>query len=252
MAKQKGVFELNGTIGGFNFYKRLGVPTVRKSGGGFNGKDIKTKDSMVRVRENGSEFGRLSKAKSLIRQAITPVMGSFTDGTLHARMMTMMHDVKTKDVTSARGERSFWKGLQDAEGQKIFRNFLFTPVQSVETIFGGLPSISAVGVCDFSGLALPNSAFKGSATALMVQYFVVDFLEACTKYKTTRSTPLLIEQTNLPSVIPPLNVANLGTEYNIRMFFLSVQFQQKSGGQFYDLKEQGMLGVRCLGMIGAT
>uniref|UniRef100_UPI00404A21B5 hypothetical protein n=1 Tax=Gelidibacter sp. TaxID=2018083 RepID=UPI00404A21B5 len=57
MAKQKGVFPMVGTIGGVNFYYLNGKPVARAAGGGFNEKAIKTKKSMQRVRENGSEFG---------------------------------------------------------------------------------------------------------------------------------------------------------------------------------------------------
>ena len=69
MAKQGGMFPLDGTLGGINFYKRKGKWVARRSGGGFNGKAIKTKDSMARVRENGSEFGITSRAKKLLRMA---------------------------------------------------------------------------------------------------------------------------------------------------------------------------------------
>ena len=50
-------------------------------------------------------------------------------------------------------------------------------------------------------------------------------------------------------VIPPLTVDNLSSDYSCRMVFLSVQFQQKSGEQFYNLNEQGMLGLRCLEVV---
>ena len=73
MASQKGIFPLEGTLGGVNFYYRKGKAVARKSGGGFNGMAIKTKDSMVRVRENGSEFGSVSKVKKMIRMSVEQV-----------------------------------------------------------------------------------------------------------------------------------------------------------------------------------
>jgi hypothetical protein len=250
MAKQTGLIEFEGTLGGINFYKRKGVPISRRSGGGFNGKDIKTKDSMVRVRENGSEFGRLSKAKSLIRRALWPVIGALKDGSLHGRMMTMMQLVKAKDLIAVRGQRSFWKGIEDPAAQIIFTEFLFTPSQSIESIFGGLPKVLEAGaVCDFSGLQVHSIAFKGAASAFVLQYFVVDFTTEEAQYKTKFSAPFLIEKSAIPEVIPPLTVDNLSSDYTCRMVFLSVQFQQKSGEQFYNLNEQGMLGLRCLGVV---
>lgn len=62
MAYQKGLIELEGTLGGLNFYIKKGKPMVRKSGGGFTAKAIKTKPSMVRVRESNNEFGQIGRA----------------------------------------------------------------------------------------------------------------------------------------------------------------------------------------------
>ena len=63
MATQKGIVSLVGTVGGVNFYFRKGKAVARKAGGGFSGKAIKTKASMMRVRENNSEFGHCSSVK---------------------------------------------------------------------------------------------------------------------------------------------------------------------------------------------
>ena len=52
MATQKGIISLTGTLGDINFYFRKGKAVARKAGGGFNGKAIKTKPSMVWIREN--------------------------------------------------------------------------------------------------------------------------------------------------------------------------------------------------------
>ena len=70
MAKQKGIIPLVGTIGGVNFYYLNGQPIARRAGGGFNGKAIKTKASMHRVRENASEFGHCSKVNKVFRHAL--------------------------------------------------------------------------------------------------------------------------------------------------------------------------------------
>lgn len=250
MAKYKGIVTLNGTIGGMNFYDRLGKPTARKSGGGFNGKDIKTKASMIRVRENGSEFGRVSKIKSLLRRAMTPFFGTMKDGTLHGRMMTMMQQVKAQDLTSGRGQRTFWKGLQTADGQRLLKDFLFTPAQAIALVFDGLPKVLNAGaVCDFSGLTLNSSSFKGVATAVDIQYFVVDFNEEGLGYEMKMSTKLFIEKSDIPEVLPSLSIENLSENPMYRMVFVHVQFQQKVNQQFYHLNEQGMLGIRCLEVV---
>ena len=73
MARQKGLFKVTGTLGNVNFYVVNGVGYARKAGGGFNGKAIKTKASMRRVRENASEFGHCSSVKKAFRIALLPI-----------------------------------------------------------------------------------------------------------------------------------------------------------------------------------
>ena len=72
MAQQKGIIPLVGTLGGINFYYLNGKAVARTAGGGFNGKAIKTKASMQRVRENVSEFGHCSEVNKAFRQALRP------------------------------------------------------------------------------------------------------------------------------------------------------------------------------------
>jgi len=62
MARQKGIVKLDGTLGGLNFYTRIGEPLARASGGGF------TTDSMKRsvlMRGNTSEMGLASTANKV-------------------------------------------------------------------------------------------------------------------------------------------------------------------------------------------
>ena len=106
MAKQKGLIQFEGTIGCINFYFRKGKAVARKSGGGFNVKAIKTKASMVRVRENGSEFGAASRAKKLLRLSIQESSLHSNDATSHIRMMTLVEDIKVYYLISQRGKRS--------------------------------------------------------------------------------------------------------------------------------------------------
>ena len=51
MATYRGIIFIKGTIGGINFYDRLGKPTLREGGGGFTREAIKNSPRMVRVRE---------------------------------------------------------------------------------------------------------------------------------------------------------------------------------------------------------
>jgi hypothetical protein len=127
MAKQKGVISLIGTLQNLNFYIRKGVPTVRSAGGGFNGNAIKTKPNMVRVRENASEFGMVSKAKKAFRLGLQPFLKDISDVTLHGWLMRLFQEIKCLDAVSVRGQRRFSLGLATAEGKQLLKSFLITP-----------------------------------------------------------------------------------------------------------------------------
>lgn len=127
MARQKGIIALKGTIGGLNFYQLNGTPVVRKAGGGFNGKTIKTSPTMQRVRENGSEFGHSSSANRVFRNAIL----SLTDGSpfanFHRHLMPLFAQLKSLDTLHIRGQRKVSEGLARVEGKRLFKKFAFTP-----------------------------------------------------------------------------------------------------------------------------
>lgn len=123
MAKVKGIFQITGTIDGLNFYTLNGKPIVRKSGGGFNGKAIKSKASMEKVRQNGTEFGRVSGWVKRFKIAIAPLLFSNRFSDLHSRLVSLFMKIKNADTTSERGMRDFVVGLQSVTGRQLITGF---------------------------------------------------------------------------------------------------------------------------------
>ena len=136
MARQKGIIELEGTIGGLNFYYRKGKPVVRKSGGGFNGKAIKTKASMVRVRENGSEFGMCMQAVKAFKAGLVPFLTQFKDGELHHRLVSLFTKIKSLDAVSERGKRTVGNGLNTQAGAALLQHYVLTAGKNMESLLG--------------------------------------------------------------------------------------------------------------------
>lgn len=247
MAKQKGIIQLEGTLGGINFYMRKGVAVARKSGGGFNGKAIKSKTSMVRVRENGSEFGAASRVKKLLRLSVQEYLRHSIDGTLHGRMMALVQEIKVCDLSSARGSRSVWTGLATSSGTQLLTNFLFTPKQDVFSLFDGIPVVSDFGGrCDFTGLQLNARAFKKSATHVVLTYFVVDYTTDTLEFVRYVAPELSVAKAELPVTLGAFEVPSLPPASSFRMAYLAVQFYQQGNGGLVVLKEQGMTGLRGL------
>ncbi len=124
MARQKGILKLSGTIGNINFYVVDGIGYAREAGGGFNGEAIRTKKSMARVRENGSEFGRSSAVKKKMLQAFHPFVSKRERG-FHNRCVGLFLKLKDLDTVSKRGQRRVEKGLATARGRLLFKGFPF-------------------------------------------------------------------------------------------------------------------------------
>ena len=148
MARQKGLFKVTGTLGGVNFYVVKGIGYARAAGGGFNGKAIKTKPSMVRVRENASEFGHCSSTKKAFRLALLPLFDPPKSSTLHRRMMGLFIGLKDLDGNSPRGERRVAQGVSTAKGKRLLKTFVFVPE------------------CQATGFVVPQSTFDWSYTDL--------------------------------------------------------------------------------------
>ena len=247
MARQKGIIKLEGTLDGLNFYNRLGEPLSRIAGGGFNSVAIKTKPSMSRVRENGSEFGITSRAKKLLRMATDLALLHIKDVSLHSRTMSMLQQVKVEDLHSARGSRSVWEGFKTAAGKKLLTDFLFAPKQDVLSLFTALPIVDLAGqTCTLPALVAPALLFKNGTTDLRLHYYVVDYDLADASFLMYSADPVFLSKELQLSLPASFEISDLPEAKGPRMAFLAVQYYQRQNGQLYELKEHCMAGVRCL------
>ncbi len=176
MARQKGLIKIVGTVGDLNYYITKGVAYARRAGGGFNGDAIKTKASMVRVRENASEFGHCSQVKKAFRMGLLPFLQGITGRSIHSRLMQLFLEIKALDAVSERGKRCVQEGLQTGKGKRLLRQFEFTPHHALlQTLIDQSPfdwATQALTVMDFY-----PKAFKApkTATHVGVTLGVLDF-----------------------------------------------------------------------------
>ncbi|PWA05255.1 hypothetical protein [Flavobacterium psychrotolerans] len=242
MATQKGLVLFEGTLGGINFYYRKGKAVARKAGGGFNGKAIKTKPSMIRVRENNSEFGHCSRIKKEIRMALFPFLMYYKEGTLHGRMMQLFQGIKNCDAISERGQRTVGKGISSPEGHKLFNDFKFTPkcfIASVVPMKASYNPVSCVySVADFN---INLVRFPKSATHLELQFGVLgtDFESIYTLFM----APVLIFEKGIEVAdftMTPTTLPDVGLH---RFAFVGVTFYQELNGIKYVLRADGNIGV---------
>lgn len=176
MARQKGLFKITGTLSDINYYTVDGVTYARKAGGGFNGDAIRTKASMIRVRENASEFGHCSSTKKQFRLALLPFLKGLKEKKLHQRMMQLFLELKSLDAVSERGHRRVYHGLQTLKGKRLLRQFEFTPKHAI------LEALQDHGSFDWAlqKLSVRNFNMNGiktpkTATHLGLRLGVLDF-----------------------------------------------------------------------------
>jgi hypothetical protein len=247
MAKQKGIFPLVGTLDGVNYYIRKGKAVARKAGGGFTGKAIKTKPSMVRVRENNSEFGHCSQVKKGFKIALTPFLKHYADGTLHGRMMQLFQEIKAFDSSSLRGSRSVGLGILTASGKELFQNFVFNPLCNVSNVvpMKGIYN-KETGVYAVHNFDINRVRFPKNATHLELQYGVIGVDFESLEFKLCMAPPLVLQKEVAiddfefePEMLPEIGW--------VRLAFVGVAFYQEVNGVRYVLKEEGNVGVACVG-----
>jgi len=247
MAKQKGISPLVGTIGEINFYYRKGIPIARKAGGGFNGKAIKTKPSMVRVRENNSEFGNCSKVKKNFLLALFPFLKYYKEGSLHGRMMQLFQRIKVCDTSSERGKREVGKGIFTHEGMQLFRQFMFTPKCDVAIIVPMHATYDAVS-CMYSVVDFDVNMvrYPKNATHMELQFGVLGVDFDLGVYNMFIASPLVFEKGDaianfsmVPTILPEIGLH--------RYAFVGVTFYQDINGVKYVLKEEGNVGLMFVG-----
>ena len=105
MAKQKGIFKIQGTLGGMTFYDKDGATIIREKGG-IDRSRILNDPNFVRTRENMSEFGGSAKVGKAFRQGYNGVPIKAADSTLAGRVTGLMKRVNAKG-TGIRGQREF-------------------------------------------------------------------------------------------------------------------------------------------------
>ncbi len=109
MARQKGIFPIQGTIGNVTFFKSKHGYLAREKGG-IDASRIATAPEFQRTRENNFEFGRAGKAGKLFRDAFRTLLQKVSDSTVVARLTTEMLKVIKLDNTSTRGQRNVLDG----------------------------------------------------------------------------------------------------------------------------------------------
>ncbi|NHN27736.1 hypothetical protein FIA58_018800 [Flavobacterium jejuense] len=240
MAKGKSVFQVKGTLNGLNFYVLDGKQVVRTAGGGFNGDAIKTKASMVRVRENSTEFKTCMHSVSLFKKALQPHLNVLKDGKLHQRLVSSFTKLKALDPISERGNRHFVKGLLTPDGKKMFTGLVLTHGKSLLTTLRHHYSFSFTNGLLLSAYTGKKLFLDTNAThfELVLRYITIGLENE--DYSFEDSEPIFLDKNfsgNVALVLaPPVTSDNVVVAVIIGRFFKEVN------GKLYGL-ESGVLEI---------
>lgn len=248
MAKVSGIIQIEGTISGITFYKRKGVLIARKAGGGFNGKAIKTKASMVRVRENGSEFGNCMKSVQLFKKAIAPLLVLIKDTDRHARIVSLFTKIKNSDVVSERGSRSVAIGLQQELGRELLKNYLLTKGKDFSSFFStGYEFTWESGIrfttLDGSYLFFPRGAHF---IELQLMYAKIDFVTQ--QYEMSSCVKEIIGKDFLGELVLP-RPDFISAIDGVLVAVISMRYIQEINNELHPLVEQQHSVIQVLGVL---
>ncbi len=247
MAKQKGIIPLIGTIGGINFYYLNGKPVARAAGGGFNGKAIKTKASMQRVRENGSEFGHCSKVNKAFRMALRPFYNNHKFTFFHSRLMTMFTQLKTLDTNNERGKRRVADGVITAEGKRLLQDFKYTPDCVLEQVLPFSSTMDwATYTYSFPTFNMAQVNFISGATHIALQFGVLDFNFESLASELHLAAPMVLAK-DFSGTSLSLSLVSVSSGTDLELAVLGLRYYQEVDGLMYLLNAENGIGIGVVG-----
>ncbi|WP_417201364.1 hypothetical protein [Bizionia sp.] len=243
MAKQKGIIPLVGTIGGINFYYLNGKPVARVAGGGFNGTAIKTKASMRRVRENGSEFGHCSRVNKAYRMALRPFYTQHKFTFFHSRLMTLFTNLKKLDTDSVRGARQVFKGLETDAGKRLLLDFTYTPDCKPELVLPFNYSMDwptyTLNIPEFNIAHVP---FITGATHIALQFGILDFNFETLDSALHLAAPLVLAK-DFSGTSLGFTPVTAPTGLGLQLAVMGVRYYQEVDGVLYVLNAKEGVGI---------
>jgi len=248
MAKQKGIVPLTGTIGGINFYYLNGKPVARRAGGGFNGKAIKEKASMQRVRENGSEFGHCSQVNKAFRRSLYPFYAGHTFTHFHSRLMTLFTKLKDLDAAHDRGKRCVANGVATNSGKMLLQRFTYTPACPLTSVLPfSYQYIATNHSLHIPGLDSSQVHWVKGAGLLSITLGVLVFDFETLAFSFFESEPIWLTPETVKqdySLSPTQAVHGTG----VRIAFLGIRFYQLVNGERYVLQGNDAVGFGVVGI----
>ena len=240
MARQKGIIQIEGTVGNLVF-KRDGI--VSQKGGGSQD-TFRNSPSMERTRENASEFGRAGSAGKVLRLSLRQVLQNTSDRYMVSRLTKKMREIIATDETNDRGQR----GILDGEVE-LLRGFEFNENARLGTVafnaytpdIQRTSGVNKISLADF----VPSRDLVGPSGTTHLRFVAgiasVDFEAATFETKYTETSFLTYSTTSVAAQDLALPLTASSTHPIIMV--LGVEFYQDVNGKKYPLNNGAYNGL---------
>ncbi len=239
MAKQSGIFPIEGTIENVTFYKTAeGGYQVRKKSG-ITKNRLMTDPAFVRTRENLSQFGLNATAGKMVRDAIPSLIRKGKDNRVSSRLSALMGVVAKDDRISPLGKKSVALATTTPQGIEKLKGFNFNKRAIMQSILSiPITTDMATGEITISDI-VPIDDINAPAAAthfgLRSGFSAIDFNTgiATTAYSPVAQFP--IDNAVSTIVLSPTTSITIGAGL-IAMATLLIEFYKEVDGVKYTLK----------------
>jgi hypothetical protein len=236
MAKQRGMFKVEGTVDEITFYKSKDGYLIRQKGG-VSAERIATDPAFVRTRENQQEFARAGKAGKVLRNAVRPLLVNAGDRLLVSRLFAQMMKVVKADATNDRGQRNvldgeleLLQGFEFNEAGKLTQTLFAPYAASIDRASGAL-SIAVPAFVPLNMIVAPAEATHFQVVSAGGS---IDFTSGTNGMSTSASEIMPIGS----ALSTAINAAfDAGANSTHPLFLLlGIAFFQEVNGKHYSLK----------------
>lgn len=236
MAKQKGIFKVEGTLDDVTFYKSRDGYLVREKGG-VSAERIASDPAFIRTRENQAEFGRAGKAGKTLRAAFRVLLQNAADARMVSRLHREMMKVVKADAISARGQRNVLDGelelltgfecnLNGRLAQTLFAPYTATMDRATGTLTLSLPSFVPLNQIGAPKEATHYQILSGGGS--------IDFEAG--SYAVDTDTSAMLPLDSVASAVLTASFAVAPNTTQPLFLVLGIAFFQEVNGSHYSLK----------------
>ena len=237
MAKQVGIFPIEGALENVSFYKSEDGYRVRKKSGVSKDR-IMNDPAFIRTRENLNQFGLNAKAGKFIRNAIPSLLKKGKDPRVSSRLSKIMGDIAKLDHVSERGNKKVAVAAASMTGLELLKGFNFNKRAVLQSVLdaaidvdGDTGVVKIMGFIPEENLTAPQGATHvGFRSGFASINFETN--ESSTVYSAKRQ--LKIDLTATDVVLNLSSIPDTGGAQK-KMVVLLVEFYQEVDAVLYPL-----------------